>query len=288
MNKNIKLYGFADEASPIIDEQIKAMKRNGLSGIEIRVVDNSPISDISLDKAREVRSKLDNDGLETWAVGSSIGKIDIEKDDFTAHLENLKHMIEIAHILDAKNLRAFSFYIPNDKKPNDYKSEVIDRLGQMLDIVRGSGVTFCHENEKGIYGDTADRCLEILNTFPDIEGVFDAANFVQCKEDTARAWNMLKQRIKYLHIKDARMSDGKVVPAGCGDGNYNIILPEYIAMGGTDFTIEPHLTEFVGLKELEREDKQSNVSEIAFASTEEAFDFACNQFKKLLNSVKSF
>lgn len=286
MNKNIKLYGFADEANPMIDEQIKAMKRNGLSGLEIRIVDNVWISGVSLDKAREVRAKLDDAGLETWSIGSSIGKIDIEKDDFAAHLENLKHMIEIAYILDAENLRAFSFFIPKDKNPDDYKNEVIDRMGKMLDIIRGSGVAFCHENEKGIYGDTADRCLEILNTFPEIEGIFDTANFVQCKEDTARAWNMLKNRIKYLHIKDARMSDGVIVPPGSGDGNYDIILPEYLAMGGTCFTMEPHLTEFVGLQGLEREGEQSNVGEITFSSTEDAFDFACDEFKKLLNKVK--
>lgn len=286
MNKNIKLYGFADEANPMVDEQIKAMKRNGLSGLEIRIADNMWVSEITLDKAREIRKKLDTAGLETWAIGSSIGKIDIEKDDFAKHLESLKHIIEIAHILDAENLRAFSFFIPKDKNPNNYKNEVIDRIGKMLDILKGSGVVFCHENEKGIYGDTADRCLEILNTFPEIEGVFDTANFVQCKEDTARAWNMLKHRIKYLHIKDARMSDGAVVPAGRGDGNYNIILPEYIAMGGTCYTMEPHLSEFVGLKGLEQEGNQSNVGELSFKSTEDAFDFACNEFKNLLNKVK--
>ena len=96
---------------------------------------------------------------------------------------------------------------------------------------------------------------------------------------------MLKHRIKYVHIKDARMSDGAVVPPGKGDGNYNIILPEYIAMGGTCFTMEPHLTEFVGLQGLEREGEESNVGEISFGSNEEAFDFACDTFKKLLEDT---
>ena len=56
---NIKIYGFADEASQVIDEQIAAMKRNGLNGLEIRGVDGTNISDITLDKAKEVKSKLD-------------------------------------------------------------------------------------------------------------------------------------------------------------------------------------------------------------------------------------
>ena len=282
MNENIKIYGFADEASPMIDEQIKAMQRNGLAGLEIRNVDGTWIAGAEVDKIREVRAKLDAAGLETWSIGSAIGKIDIETGDFEEHLENLKKMIEFAHILDAKNLRAFSFFIPKGKDPADYKNEVMDRIGKMLDVMRGSGVTFCHENEKGIYGDIASRCLEILDTFPEIEGVFDTANFVQCGQDTAEAWKMLKHRIKYVHVKDARMSDGVVVPPGRGDGNYSLIIPEYLAQGGTVFTMEPHLTEFVGLAGLEREGEESAVGEIKFNSNEEAFDFACTEFKKLL------
>ena len=266
----------------MIDEQIKAMHRNGLAGLEIRNVDGTWIAGVEVDKIREVKAKMDAAGLETWSIGSSIGKIDIETGDFAAHLENLKKMIEFAHILDAKNLRAFSFFIPKGKDPADYKNEVMDRLGKMLDIIRGSGVTFCHENEKGIYGDIAPRCLEILDTFPEIEGVFDTANFVQCGQDTAEAWNMLKHRIKYVHVKDARMSDGVVVPPGKGDGNYGLIIPEYLAQGGTVFTMEPHLTEFVGLAGLEREGEESAVGEIKFSSNEEAFDYACTTFKSLL------
>ena len=82
MNDRIKIFGFADEASPMIDEQIKAMHRNGLDGLEIRNVDETNVADITLDKAREVRKKLDAAGLITWSIGSPIGKIDIEKDDF--------------------------------------------------------------------------------------------------------------------------------------------------------------------------------------------------------------
>ena len=73
MNKNIKIFGFADEASPMIDEQIKAMKRNGLAGLEIRNVDNTWIASVTPEKAREVRAKLDDAGLVTWAIGSSVG-----------------------------------------------------------------------------------------------------------------------------------------------------------------------------------------------------------------------
>ena len=104
----MKIYAFADEASPSIDEQIAAMKRNGLSGLEIRGVDGENVSVISLNKAREVRRKLEDAGLSVWSIGSPIGKIDIKNGDFDAHLDQLRHTLDVARELDEKNLRMFS------------------------------------------------------------------------------------------------------------------------------------------------------------------------------------
>lgn len=279
---DIKIYAFADEASPNIDEQILAMKKNGLQGLEIRNVDGTNISKITVEKAKEVRKKMDDAGLIVWSMGSPIGKIDIEKDDFAAHLEECKHTIELANVLGAENLRMFSFFIPAGKNPDDYRNEVIDRLGKFVEVARGSGVDLCHENEKGIYGDIAVRCLDVLKNVPELKGVFDPANFIQCGQNTLEAWDMLKPYIKYFHVKDA-LSDSSVVPAGDGEGNLRTIVPDYIKMGGTCFTIEPHLYKFTGLDKLEQE---GNVSQIAtryvFKNNEEAFDAACNAFKALL------
>ena len=82
----MNIYAFADEASPMMDGQIAALKRNGLQGLEIRHVDGENVSDISEEKAVEVRKKLDAAGLIVWSVGSPIGKISIVKDDFAAHM----------------------------------------------------------------------------------------------------------------------------------------------------------------------------------------------------------
>ena len=279
MNANI--YAFADEASAQIDEQIVAMKKNDLLGLEIRNVDGVNVSEISLAKAREVKTKLDAAGLITWSIGSPIGKIDIEKGDFKLHIEKFKRTIEIADALDCKNIRLFSFYIPKDADPKNYRNEVIERMGVFCDVAKGSPVVLCHENEKGIYGDNAERALEIVQQFPMIKNIFDPANFVQCGQDTLEAWAMLKDYTKYLHIKDA-LADGKVVPAGAGVGNVAQIVKEYMAMGGRDFTIEPHLTVFDGLKALENEEVEKSVAAYQYPSKPAAFDVAVNSFKSIL------
>lgn len=278
---NIDIYAFADEASPNIDEQITALKRNGLDGLEIRNVDGVNVSDITLKKAKEVKTKLDANGLITWSIGSPIGKIDIEKDDFKAHLEKLKHTLEIADILESKNIRMFSFYMPEGEDVLDYKNEVIDRLGQMCEIAKTHNVFLCHENEKGIYGDIPERCLELFKALPYLKGIFDPANFVQSGVNTIKAWDMLKNYIYYMHIKDAK-SGGAIVPAGQGDGNIKEITRKFISLGGSAFTVEPHLIEFDGLSGLEREGEKSVISEYGYPDSNTAFDAACNAFKNFL------
>ena len=277
----IKIYAFADEASPNIDEQIAALKRNGLQGLEIRNVDGANVSDITFEKAKEVKQKLSSNGLITWSVGSPIGKIDIEKDDFKAHIEKLKHTLEIANILESKNIRMFSFYMPEGKDASDYKNEVIDRLGQMCEIAKTHNVFLCHENEKGIYGDIPERCLEIHKALPELKGIFDPANYVQSGADTLKAWDMLKSYIYYMHIKDAKL-DGTVVPAGQGDGNVREIVKSFISGGGKAFTIEPHLTVFEGFSHLERKGETSVITEYGYPDSNTAFDAACDAFKNLL------
>ena len=279
--EGIKIYAFADEASPNIDEQIAALKRNGLNGLEIRNVDGVNVSDITLEKAKEVKQKLSSNGLITWSVGSPIGKIDIEKDDFKAHIEKLKHTLEIANILESKNIRMFSFYMPEGKDASDYKNEVIDRLGQMCEIAKTHNVFLCHENEKGIYGDIPERCLEIHKAVPELKGIFDPANYVQSGADTLKAWDMLKSHIYYMHIKDAKL-DGTVVPAGQGDGNVREIVKSFISGGGNSFTIEPHLAVFEGFSHLERKGETSVITEYGYPDSNTAFDAACDAFKNLL------
>lgn len=278
----MRIFAFADEACPYIDGQIKAMQENGVAGLEIRGVDKVNVADISDAKAREVRAKLDAAGLVTWSIGSPIGKIDIEKDSFETHLEKFKRTLEIADILGAENIRLFSFFPPKDKNPEDYRDKVIERLSAFCEAAEGYGITLCHENEKGIYGDTADRCLEIHRALPELKCIFDPANFVQCGQDTLKAWKQLRPYVEYLHIKDA-LADGNVVPAGKGIGNLAAILDDFAAMGGNAVTLEPHLKVFDGLAALEKEDDKSVVGEVySYPSNEEAFAAAADALKALL------
>lgn len=275
---NIKIYAFSDEASPSIDAQIDALLRNGLDGMEIRNVDGVNISDITKEKAKEVKTKLDAHGLSVWSIGSPIGKINLQ-DDFEKHLEKFNHTLELSEILGAKNIRLFSFFMPKDRPESDFKDEVFARLNRFVEAAKDYDIALCHENEKGIFGDIPERCLEIHKQFPEIKAVFDPANFVQCGVDTVKAWALLKEYVHYMHVKDA-LEDGFVVPSGKGIGNVQRIAKDFIAHGGKEFTVEPHLKVFDGFEQLEQ--GEAFKAHCEFANNDVAFDTACQSFKELL------
>ncbi len=270
-----RVSAFADEVSGSIANQITAMRENNISYLEIRCVDGENISDISVQKAKEVRSQLDNSGISVWSLGSPYGKIGISE-DFEPHLDKFKHGLELADILGTKHIRLFSFYVPSEEVER-YTDVVLSRLDKFQSAAKGSTIILCHENEKGIFGDTVSRCEIIHKEFPEIKAVFDPANFIQCGQDTKVAWELLSPYIEYMHIKDA-LPDGSVVPAGKGVGNIPFLLERYT---GKILTIEPHLTVFEGFEMLEAKQK-TNIGEYCYPSSRAAFDAAVNALKEII------
>lgn len=279
MANELILGAFADEAGNPIDDQIAAMLDNGIKHLEARTIGDKNFVDFTCDEAKALKEKLDANGLRIWSIGSPLGKINI-KDAMEPHLEKVKHTIELAHIMGSERIRMFSFFLPAEDDPAIYRDEVMERLSRMLDIARGSGVKLCHENEKGIYGDVASRCADILTTLPEMGGIFDPANFVQCNQDTLEAWELLKGHIDYMHIKDC-MADGTVVPCGKGIGHVPEIVKMFRAQGGNQLTLEPHLMLFDGFAYLEQDEAKTQMGYV-YANQREAFDAAVAALKESL------
>ncbi len=277
----IRLCAFADEADPMLEGQIEAMAKNGISLLEIRGVDRKNINQITLDEAKVIRSRLDAAGISVWSLGSPAGKIKID-DDFNKEVELFKRMLECGAVLDAKCIRLFSFY-GTDAKP-EYLDKVCERLNTYVELCKPYGIVPCHENEKGIYGEKAAQCLEIHKLVPGLKAVFDPANFVQANQNTLEAWEMLEEYVYYGHIKDAD-EEGAVVPPGCGIGHIPEYLPKFVNKGCSVLTLEPHLSHFVGLDNLEEEGAKSNVSKLTFANNRESFDYAVNSLKKIIGDL---
>lgn len=281
--EHIILSGFSDEIAPELDLQLAAIREWGLSHIELRAADGVNVSDFSPEKGKEVKNKLAGAGVSVSSIGSPIGKIGIEE-DFAPHLEKLKRTLEIQKELGAPYLRMFSFYIPQGRAPEDFREEVLDRVGRMAEEAAAWDSVLLHENEKGIYGDSAPRCKELLDAFygPHFKAVFDFANFVQVGQQTLPAYELLKPYVEYVHVKDAQWGTGAVVPAGQGDGHVKDILADLTGGGWKGFlSLEPHLTDFAGLAALEQ-DPQKRGSALDGKS---AWKLALDSLKEILAGI---
>ena len=175
MNK-YQLCAFADEASPKLAEQIVAMRENQIEYLEMRGVDGVNVAKRTAEQAKAAARDLRAAGIKVWALGSPAGKSPITQ-DFAVEREQFLRLLETASITEAKCIRLFSFYGTDGKA--EYRDEVLERLSRFIDLAKGSGVVLCHENEKGIYGDIAPRCLEIHKALPELGGIFDPANYIQ-------------------------------------------------------------------------------------------------------------
>jgi sugar phosphate isomerase/epimerase len=283
MADNIQISAFADEAGSDLAVQIKALNDAGIGYIEIRGVDGKPFTDRTPAEAKIISDTLAASGIKIRSLGSPCGKISV-KDDFAPHLDLFKRTVELGNTVGAECIRLFSFYIPEGDRPEDHRDTVLERLSAFCDAAKGSGLYLCHENEKGIYGDVAVRCAELMAELPDLHSVFDSANFIQAGQDVRQAWTILKNRVHYIHVKDAT-ADGTIVPAGEGIGLYREILSEYSKRGGGGITLEPHLAVFDGLAGLEREGEKSNVGSYSFNSNEEAFAAGVKYLKGVLANI---
>lgn len=258
-----KISGFSDEIAVEADTQFQVLNKLGIRYFEPRGIDGKNISALSEDEVEALKEKMGAYGISVSSIGSPIGKVKLSE-SFEEHFELFKNVVKTANILNAKYIRMFSFYHDGEDWSEAERAEVLAHLKKMIDYAGEHEIVLLHENEKGIYGDTAKRCLDLMEELScdHFKAVFDPANFVQCGQDTKEAYEMLKPYIAYMHIKDSRFADGRVVPAGVGDGNVEYILTDLFENGYDGFlSLEPHLGKFAGLKDLELDDKMMDLPE---------------------------
>ena len=279
-----KISGFSDEITEITKKQFEALNRFGIHYFEPRGIDGKNISKLTEEEMHDLKKLMDEYGIKVSSIGSPVGKIQVT-DEFEPHFEVLKNVVKAAKILGTKYVRVFSFYHEKYTEwTREERDEVFRRMRIMVDYAKEQDVILLHENEKHIYGDTADRCLELMQEFygPHFKAIFDPANFVQAGEDTKRAYEMLRPYIAYMHIKDALFENGNVVPAGYGDGNVEYVLKELFANGYEGFlSLEPHLGKFKGFAELEIEAKEQD----KVFGGEEAFALAHKSLLEILDRI---
>ncbi|MBQ4071012.1 MAG: sugar phosphate isomerase/epimerase [Clostridia bacterium] len=280
----ILISAFADEYNRDPIKHAEFLRSRGVGYIEPRFVNGENFSEIAENEVKEYKNILDSCGIRVYSIGSPLGKISLS-DSMDAHLELARRCFENTRLVGADRVRMFSFYLRDGETRAEARGEVVDRVGALLDLADTYGITLCHENEAKIYGEDAEHCLDLLETFSGrLRCVFDMGNFIlDGVQSYPYAYKMLKRHIDYFHIKDS-LSAGAIVPPGCGEASIKEILADYAKDAQSPFvvTLEPHLETFSGLNKLVG---KSFENPYKFPSAEEAFSFALTELEKIVASI---
>jgi sugar phosphate isomerase/epimerase len=240
-----RLSAFADEISSDVQIQLDNLLENGIQYCAMRGANNKNVMELEDFQVKLIKQQFNNRGVHFSCVGSPVGKIQITE-PFDPEIKRLKHAAELARAFETRAVRIFSFFMPKGDDPSNYRNEVLSRMKAFSDEAKKLDINLLIENEKDLYGDTADRQLEILEhvNAPHVRAAFDFSNFLQSDDDPLTAWNKLKPYVLDFHIKDCRKSDKREVPAGQGDGKVREILHDALRSGWRGYlSFEPHLSE---------------------------------------------
>jgi sugar phosphate isomerase/epimerase len=241
------LSAFADEIDPNPEIQIDVLQQCGIRHIELRSILKTNVLDLTDLQVAELKSLLDRRGFKLSAIGSPIGKVPIDQ-PFAPHLERFKRAVELCKVLSTRNIRIFSYYLPEPGDWDHWRREVIDRMWQKVKIAAKAGVRLVHENEHRIYGDDPERVKDLMETVsehldgPYFGAVYDPANYIFCGFDPWKGWQLTKQWTVHFHIKDWVHGEPHGRLAGEGHGRIADVMTQAVAMKYDGFaTLEPHL-----------------------------------------------
>ncbi len=288
---NFIFSAFADEIDPSFDVQLESLNKLGIGMIELRGVDGRNFSALSDDEIEMVKRKLSEKSITISALGSPIGKINVDG-DFMEHKKLFSRIMDIGDKLECKRVRMFSFY-PSDNALSDqrndieFEDKVFGMISELLEMAASRGFVLCHENEKDIFGDSPERVEKLVKHFGGaLKVVLDPGNFAFCGIDGTPAYGLLKDYIEYMHIKDAD-SDGTIVPPGKGVA----LIKETLLKLNADYpnrdiilTMEPHLMMFTGLSSLSKLDDIKH--KYSFDNPFEAFKTATDAVRAMVASLE--
>jgi sugar phosphate isomerase/epimerase len=239
--------GIADEAGQALDTQIRAHKELGWKHIEIREVDGVNLTDLCDEAFEEVVEKVTDAGLAVSCFGSQLCNWarpinthpDIDRHELERAIPRMKR-------LGCRFIRTMSY--PNAGWPEEkWKNEVISRMRTLADMAEDADIVLAHENCHGWAAESPENTLELLQEVnsPNVTLIWDTGNPVIFGQDAWDYYDVVKDHVGYVHIKDARHdADGNLEYTYCGEGEGYVkeVLADLVDRGYEEaISIEPHL-----------------------------------------------
>lgn len=242
----MKLAFITDEVTQSFDEAVRFAKQNGLTGLELRSVEDMPIDTVPAATLRTWRQRLDAEGLTVCGLAGSFYKCAPEPSAVEAELAKLERLCDAADILGCVFLRGFAFFAPpSGLLPVEALAPYFEKPVQLLEQRQK---TLLLEADPSV-NTTNHRALAALMAAigsPRVRAIFDPGN---CLYDPLgerpypEGYEAIRPYFAHVHIKDAVRAEPEsyCVKVGEGQVGYPALLRRLVEDGYTGWlSMETH------------------------------------------------
>ena len=229
-----KLAMITDEVSQDPDVIIAFALEQGMGGLELRSIADTPIDQLAPAEAEALASRFREAGLEVVALASSFGKVE---DDaaFDDELAKLDRLIPLARIFNTRYIRGFAGFrdaaTPEDAPLGEALAmRLARRLAAAESRLRDNGLELLLEADPSVYTSSHARLAELLEALDACCGgaqdspfaaIYDPGNSVYApgwEQPWPAAYEAIRPWLRHVHAKDAIRRDGEVSCLRIGDG----------------------------------------------------------------------
>jgi len=213
-----------------LDHVLELAKSNDIRGLELRTADDE-FTNTALTTAqrRELRTRIEDAGLEILAVSSYVRLCAVEDQPLEAHLE-------LAADLGARGVRVFPG--DDDSGTTDGPSAgEIRALDRVTSAPRDVHILLETHDSHSAGRKVAALCALLDSDAPghNVKVIWDSAHTWSHGETPAEAYELLKPWIEFVQIKDSDShQDYRPVAIGTGDYPIQDLLQ---ALDGTDYPL---------------------------------------------------
>lgn len=274
----MRLSFITDEATQSLPEAAAFAKANGLDGVELRSVDDTPVDMAGRDTLLSWRELLDENGLAVSNLASSFFKCSESQAEVSDNLRKLERLCDAADILGCGTIRGFAFFAPPEG-PRVTEC-VLSLFDAPLRLLEARGKRLLLEADPSVNTTNHRALADLIAALdnPTVGAIYDPGNDIYDPLGEAPypdGYEAVRPYLAHVHIKDAlRGPDGQpeCVRVGSGWVDYLALLRALLSDGYTGWlSLETHYRINAALTEEQmRLPQGSAFSQGGLAATEES------------------
>ena len=202
--------------------------QHGYKGIEVRglqrQMDLTKCPEFATEEARQKTMQLmQQKGLQFVGLGSSANMHLPEGEEREKSMAEAKRFIDLAQQIGCPYVRVFPNNFPKDVDKQTTMERIIKGLLQLGDYAKGKNVTVLMETHGDVIWTKDIVAIMEKAEHPNVGLVWDVTNmWAFTKEPPKEVYQKLKKYIRHIHVKDAKVADGKLQYTLLGEGDVPI------------------------------------------------------------------